>query len=258
MVKINPFLIGFVILLFCLVPCVMAGLPKDRVASLSAAKDITVPVVCNQPYTLCDTAYCVPSQSDPKTVLCSCFMIDGVSLGGNSCSVLAPVGMYVNEDGEWMIKAGYPVGQITSTYSFYQAAPIPGREIDPNTTASDYTGTIYLKHCTNGDWADCWNKPCSVLPKDITADINTDREAADYAVCDCGLVTNSPEWYIAVYGTEQCTDENLCSDYIISGSPAGTMDAGIALLKKYLLEHPDADPAQQYAMGYCEECTEGE
>lgn len=249
------YLIGGMILALCLFPCVMAELTGERIASFSG-KDFTVPVVCDQPYALCDTAYCVPAQDDPSKVLCSCYMIDGPSLGGNNCSILAPIGMYVDEYGNWMIKAGYPVGQITSTYSFYHAAPTEGNAIDPDTTSSDYAGDIYLKQCMNGDWADCWNKPCSVLPQDIHAAITTDRPASEFAVCDCGLVVNSSEWYIGVYGTEQCGDDTLCKDYIISGADVKSMDPGIAILKRYLQENPD--PYQQYAMGYCNEDSNSE
>ncbi|HWQ65566.1 MAG TPA: hypothetical protein VN372_01730 [Methanospirillum sp.] len=256
MVRKSRSLIIGIILLSCLMSLSLAVTPGDKLSSLVEKIDAaTLPVVCDQPYALCDTAICVPSQSDPSQVICSCFIEDGVSLGGNNCSSLAPVGMYINENGEWMIRAGYSVGQITSTYSFYNAAPNEGGAIDPANTSAGYSGDIYLKPCKNGDWADCWNKPCSVLPEDITADINTDRKASNYASCDCGLVTNSSEWYIGVYGTEQCQNETLCNDYIISGSPAKTMEPGIAILKKYLREHPEADPSQQYAMGFCENCT---
>jgi len=246
-----------ILLVSCMVTSVTAGGTGELISShLGKNAEKVIPVVCDQPYALCDTAYCIPSQSDPSTVLCSCFIEDGVSLGGNNCSSLAPVGMYLNENGEWMIEAGYPVGQITSTYSFYNAAPTEGNAIDPDNTSSEYSGEVYLKQCRNGNWADCWNKPCSVLPEDITADITTDRRASRYAVCDCGQVLNSSEWYIGVYGTGQCEDETLCNDYIISGANVKSMDPGIIILKKYLADHPDADPSQQYAMGYCENCTD--
>ncbi|MDX8550897.1 hypothetical protein KHC33_06810 [Methanospirillum sp. J.3.6.1-F.2.7.3] len=253
MIRKFVILICGIVLLTCFFSCAMAELTGERITQALSDKEITVPVVCDQPYALCDTAYCVPAQDDPSKVLCSCYMVDGPSLGGNNCSVLAPIGMYVNEYGDWMIKAGYPVGQITSTYSFYHAAPIEGNEIDPNNTSPDYSGDIYLKQCMNGDWADCWNKPCSVLPQDIHADINTDRLASEYAVCNCGLVVNSSEWFIGVYGTEQCEDETLCNDYIISGANVKSMDPGIVILKRYLQENPD--PNQQYTMGYCEGCV---
>ncbi|MFH0967866.1 MAG: hypothetical protein V1862_09320, partial [Methanobacteriota archaeon] len=256
MVRKSIYLILGFLLVFCLVSGALAVNPVNNVSSITEKKEeVTVPGVCNQPYALCDTAICVPSQSDPTKVICSCFVEDGVSLGENNCSAWAPIGMYLDENGEWIIKAGYSVGQITSTYSFENAAPTAGNAVDPNNTSADYSGDIYLKPCMNGNWADCWTKPCSVLPEDITADVNTDRKASKYAACDCGLVVNSSEWYIGVYGNEQCENKTMCNDYIISGATTKSMDPGRAMLKKYLLEHPDADSSQQYAMGYCENCT---
>ena len=245
-----------VILLFCLISCAFAEKASNESFSLSGIKGTAkIPVICDQPYALCDTAYCVPSQDDPSKVVCSCSVENGPSLGGGNCSVLAPIGMYINENGEWMIKAGYAVGQITSTYSFHNAAPVEGREVDANNTSADYSGDVYLKSCKNGNWADCWNKPCYVLPEDINADINTDRKASDNAVCDCGLVLQSSDWYIGVNGAEKCDNKTLCNDYIISGAnPKGT-DTGMVLLKNYLREHPGSDPTQQYEMGYCSNCT---
>jgi hypothetical protein len=245
-----------IILLSSLISCGIAEKVEDGLFSLSGVKDsFKVPVICDQPYALCDTAYCVPSQDDPSTVICSCSVENGPSLGGDNCSVLAPIGMFINENGEWMIKAGYAVGQITSTYSFHNAAPVEGREIDPDNTSADYSGDVYLKTCENGDWADCWNKPCSVLPEDITADITTDRKASENAVCDCGLNLDSSEWYIGVNGAEKCDNKTICHDYIISGAnPKGT-DAGMVKLMNYLKEHPGSDPSQQYEMGYCSNCT---
>ncbi len=253
--KIGCIICG-IILLSCFISYGIAEKAGNETFSLSGLKGtLTVPVVCDQPYALCDTAYCVPAQDDPSKVVCSCSVENGPSLGGDNCSALAPIGMYINENGEWMINAGYAVGQITSTYSFHNAAPVEGREVDPNTTSSDYSGDIYLKTCKDGNWADCWNKPCSVLPEDITADINTDRKASGHAVCNCGLVLNSSEWYIGVNGAEKCDNETLCNDYIISGANPKSTDAGMNLLAKYLKEHPGSDPTQQYKMGYCSNCT---
>lgn len=252
--------LGYAILGIFLISCFISGVIAEKVGndtlSLSGVKGTAkVPVICDQPYALCDTAFCVPSQDDPSKVVCSCSVEKGPSLGGGKCSAIGPIGMYKNEDGEWIIEAGYAVGQITSTYSFHNASPVPGREIYPNNTSADYTGDIYLKTCKNGNWADCWNKPCSVLPEDITADVNTERKASKDAVCDCGLVVNSSEWYIGVNDAEKCDNKTLCNDYIISGAnPKGT-DTGMSLLAKYLKEHPGSDPTQQYKMGYCANCT---
>jgi hypothetical protein len=246
-----------IILLSCLISFGMAEKAGNLSLPLSGAMKTTEkPVICDQPYALCDTAFCVPAQDDPSTMICSCSVEKGPSLGGDDCSAIAPVGMYQNENGEWMIKAGYAVGQVTSTYSFHKAAPVEGREIYPNNTSPDYTGDVYLKTCKNGNWADCWNAPCSVLPEDITADINTERKASDNAVCNCGLVVNSSEWYVGVNGAVPCGNESLCNNNIISGASPKVTDTGMDLLAKYLSEHPGSDPTQQYKMGYCENCTD--
>jgi hypothetical protein len=118
---------------------------------------------------------------------------------------------------------------------------------------------VYLKSCSNktgeGKYADCWNAPCTVLPKDINADINTDRVASQYAVCDCGLVANLSEWSIAVHGTENCDNKTLCNDFIISGEPINMSKAGVLKLSTYLTDHPGVDPSQPYKVGFRENCT---
>lgn len=213
--------------------------------------------VCTQPYALCDTAFCVPDQDDPTKMRCSCTVENGTSIG-KPCGSWEPVGIYLDEYGEWMIKAGYAVGQITSTYSFGHAAPLPGNEIDPNNTPSDYTGDVYLKTCQNesgeGIWADCWNAPCTVLPQDINADINTDRVASPYAVCDCGLKVNQSEWYVGVHGTDLCDNPDLCSEYIISGATGKSTDLGVKKLVAYMKANPDS--TEPYKEGHCEDCLE--
>ncbi|WP_146201100.1 hypothetical protein [Methanospirillum lacunae] len=256
MVKKILSIIVVLILFSCLISSAVAEKSSNVTASLSEAKkEVTPAGVCDQPYALCDTAYCVPSQDDPSKVICSCSVEKGPSIGAKNCSSWAPIGMYKNEDGQWMIKAGYAVGQITSTYSFHNAAPVDGREIDAANTSSDYTGDVYLKTIQNGTWADCWTKPCSVLPQDITADVNTERKASDNAVCNCGLVVNSSEWYIGVNGVEKCENASVGHDYIISGADPKTTDGGMKMLAKYIKDHPGSDPTQQYMMGYCENCT---
>jgi hypothetical protein len=213
--------------------------------------------VCNQPYAICNTAFCVPEVNNPTKMRCSCSVENGSSVGG-PCSEWEPVGISMNEDGEWMIKAGYAVGQVFSTYSFVHAAPVEGNEIDPDNIPADYTGDVYLKGCTNatgdGMYADCWNAPCSVLPQDINADITQDRPAAPYAVCDCGIALNQSEWFIAVHGDEKCEDKTLCNDYIISGASIKNTVPGVLMLNKALKENPD--PTEPYKEGYCKDCAD--
>ncbi len=215
--------------------------------------------VCNQPYAICDTAICVPDKNDPTLMRCSCSVENGSSIGG-ACSSWEPVGIYMNDDGEWMIQAGYSVGQVTSTFSFAHAAPVQGNEIDPNNTPSDYQGDVYMKSCSNasgdGIFADCWNAPCTVLPKDINADINTDRPASPYAVCDCGLELNNSEWYVGVHGGDKCNNESYCKDFIISAGQKHSTDLGIQKLGNYLADNPGVDPSQPYKIEYCKNCTD--
>lgn len=92
MIRKFVILICGIVLLTCFFSCAMAELTGERITQALSDKEITVPVVCDQPYVLCDTAYCVPAQDDPSKVLCSCYMVDGPSLGGNNCSVLAQLG----------------------------------------------------------------------------------------------------------------------------------------------------------------------
>lgn len=213
-----------------------------------------MPNMCTQPYALCDTSICVPSQSDPTKMVCSCYNLNGTSLGKTSCSVRQPVGMYLDKDGEWMIRAGYPVGQITSTYSFYDAAPIEGGAIDPNNTPANYTGDIYLKFCKGGVWADCLDQPCTVLPEDPNADIAKDRKASKYSTCDCKMRNDTAGYYMGARGAAGCENDTICHDYIWSAGDPSTQKQGIAILTSYLRKNPD--PAQPYAMGVCKDCAE--
>lgn len=253
-------LILAIVFVSCLIPCVLSSISNaqgEPVHQKNISQNISenISTICNGPYTLCTTAVCVPSQSDPSKVLCSCPIENGVSLGVKPCSARELVGMYINEKGELMIKAGVPVGQITSTYSFYGSAPTKGGSIDPNNTSTNYTGDIYLKSCQNGDWASCRDQPCTVLPEDPTADINKDRKASSYAVCECNMVKNSSEWYMGAHGIKACENKTICHDCIWSAAYQESTESGISALKKYLQDNPGADPAQQYAMGFCPECT---
>ena len=229
--------------------------PLDTVkkpVSMPAAAEL--PEMCNQPYGLCDTAICTPMESDPTQVLCTCPVEEGVSMGMKSCSARAPVGMYQNEDKEWMIQAGAPVGQIVSTYSFLHAAPTDHGEINPNTTPEDYSGDLYIRTCAGGNWADCFDKPCFVPAADPLADVMTDRKAADYAICQCGIVTNISDYVIIGPEDPSCTSNTICQDYLWSAGDMSVMVPGTALLRAYLANHPEEDPYQAYVMNNCPNC----
>lgn len=216
------------------------------------------PVICNQPYGLCTISKCEPMESDPTKALCSCLIENGVSLGMTSCGERQPIDMYQSATGGWMISAGALTGKITSTYSFINALPkeegkIPNRNIDPN-----YTGNIILKYCDNPVWADCLDMKCEVPPADPTGETSVDHPAADYAVCECAMVTDTPIYYMASSGGEEsCTDPGLCQQYTWSAAYIETMNAGIGSLKAYLAAHPTQDPAQQYVMPICPACETG-
>ena len=247
------------ILMICLISILISGVTADSTSQSDNSQTLAVASICNQPYALCDTAFCIPDQNDPSKMRCSCTVENGSSVG-KPCDEWKPVGMYYDDYWrQWMIKAGYSVGQVTSTYSFAHAAPIEGNEIDPNNTPAGYTGDVYMKSCSNatgnGVWADCWDAPCTVLPKDINADINVDRPASQYAVCDCGLMVNQSEWDIAVHGTDLCDNKTLCNNFIISGASIPTTKVGMYKLADYLRENPGVDSSQPYEAAFCENCT---
>ena len=211
------------------------------------------PVVCNQPYGLCTTAKCEILPSDPTKAICEpCYIEDGVSSGLSSCDNRKTVGMYNSSTNGWMISAGSQVGQITSTYSFINSVPteqgkIPNRYIDPS-----YTGNIILKLCNAPAWANCLDMKCVVPPADPEADVSVDRKAADYAICECAMVNDEPDFYMAASeGEASCTDPEVCRKNIWSAAFIDVMLPGINTLKAYLAAHPTQDTAQQYTMPIC-------
>ena len=46
--------------------------------------------LCDQRYALCTTAACKPSPSDPGIAICECFVLDGYSMGYQTCAQRAP------------------------------------------------------------------------------------------------------------------------------------------------------------------------
>jgi PKD repeat protein len=214
--------------------------------------------VCDQPYGLCTVAKCEPMESDPTKAICSCLIEDGVSLGTSTCNERQPTDLYYSVKDGWMIPAGAAVGHLTSTYSFINSVPrdenkIPNRFIDPN-----YTGSLILKPCNAPLWANCLDMKCYVPPADPGADINKDRKAANYTICECSMVTDTPDFYMAASeGEASCADTGICHQYIWSAAFIETMDQGIGVLKSYLAVHPTQDLAQQYTMPICEPCGAG-
>lgn len=212
-------------------------------------------IMCNQPYGLCTIAKCVPLKSDPTKAVCSCEIADGVSTGLTNCSARKPVDLSHNATLGWIILNGSPFGQITSTYSYLHSLPtadgaIPNRTIDPN-----YTGDHILKPCPGTPWANCLDMPCIVPPADPTANISEDRQAADYAICNCEMVTNLLDFYMVGQGTGDCTNPDLCNKYVWSAADPKQLQSGLAALSTYLKTHPNEDTAQQYEMPFCENCT---
>lgn len=102
--------------------------------------------------------------------------------------------------------------------------------------------------------ADCWNAPCTVLPKDIKADITQDRQDLTDTVCDCGILLNQSEGLIAVHGNENCENTPLCNHYIISGANKFTTEPGAKMLAKDLKKNPDS--TEPYKEGYCKDCAD--
>lgn len=258
MVKRTILMVFFIIA--CMSACALAAPVQKQTltgkVNPDTAEDIgsNIPVMCNQLYGLCNTAICSPMESDPTKAICTCPVEDGVSMGGDSCQKRIPTGMFLNEEGKWMIKAGVPVGQIESSYSFLYAAPTKKGEINPNTTPEDYTGERYVRSCVGGAFADCYDSPCFVPSADPLADVTTDRLAADYAICECGIRTNIANYVIIGPVDPSCSNETICQDYLWSAGVKAYMAPGSISLAKYLKDHPEEDPEQAYILSNCPDC----
>ncbi len=210
-------------------------------------------VVCNQPYGLCDFSKCVPMKSDPTKALCSCYIEDGVSIGQTSCDNRKPVDIYNDKTNGWMLKKGATLGQLTSTYSFYRAAPsVTG--LLANEKPANYNGTWYLKKCDSSTYADCEDKPCYIPPTDpVNDNIDKDRPASNWAVCQCDVVKKGPN-YIVTQNLDKCNSTTACTDYLWSAGNYNSMQAGVITLSNYLKNNPD--PSQPYAMNFCPGCKD--
>ena len=242
----------FILCFVFLIPAGSAAVQKPT-PNTSAVGD---PSICNQPYGLCDFSKCTPMKSDPTKVLCGCSIENGVSAGQTSCETRKPVGITYDKKNGWMLEKGALFGQLTSTYSFVHAAPVPGNLINPNVTPIGYTGSWYLKKCTGTVWADCEDKPCFIPPANPLNDTpDKSRSSANYAVCQCDIVKNSPTYYMVCQSEEQCNSPTICTDYIWSAGAEKKMEPGLLSLAKYLSVNPD--PSQPYAMDYdpnCKDC----
>jgi len=212
------------------------------------------PVICNQPYGLCDFSKCVPMKSDPTKALCNCYIEAGVSVGQTSCDNRKPVDIYKDKSNGWMLKKGAIFGQLTSTYSFYNAGPSINGLI-ANETPANYNGTWYLKKCTSSTWANCEDKPCYIPPADpVNDNTDKDRPASNWAVCQCDVVKDHPNFYMVAQNPEQCSSTTACTDYLWSAGDYTSMQPGIIGLANYIKNNPD--PSQPYAMNFCPGCKD--
>ncbi|MBN1167791.1 MAG: hypothetical protein JXA44_11770 [Methanospirillaceae archaeon] len=80
--------------------------------------------------------------------------------------------------------------------------------------------------CSGGDWADCFDKPCFVPSSDPLADGKTDRLAADYAICECGIATDITDSVIVGSQEPICTKKTKCQDYLWSAGDQNLMGPG--------------------------------
>jgi hypothetical protein len=94
--------------------------------------------LCNQPYALCTSAPCVPSDDDPNMVICRCFVENGYSFGYTACSDRMPNGT-----------------ALISTFSL-----------------QNVTSQTRAMSCSvggaGGYWANCVDSPCQADPADPT------------------------------------------------------------------------------------------
>ena len=249
------------VLLLLIMCCFLIANPASSAVSVKPTKTVinaspVSHVACTQPYALCDFSKCTPLKNDPTKALCGCAIEQGVSMGLTSCDNRTPVNIYRDSVKGWMIKKGAPFGQLTSTYSFINAAPSTDNLINPNSTPFGYNGTWWFKRCdTNAAWTDCTDAPCYIPPADpINDPLDADRSASDYAVCVCNMKKNQPGYFIVVQNNNDCSSKTICSDYIWSAGPSNTIEGGVGILANYLQKNPD--PNQPYAMDYCPNCKD--
>ena len=186
-------LIGFCVTVINPASSAITGKPIKIITNATNKTPVST-IACNQPYALCDFSKCTPSASDPTKAICGCAIEDGTSMGLTSCDSRKPLNISHDNAKGWMIKKGAPFGQLTSTYSFINAAPSTDNLIDPNNKPTNYNGSWWFKRCdTNAAWTDCTDAPCYVPPADpINDPADSDRSSANYAVCECKMKKNQP------------------------------------------------------------------
>lgn len=168
--------------------------------------------LCKQPYVLCTTASCQPSESDPAVVICGCLVEDGYSFGYTTCAERAPAGE-----------------TLISTFS-----------------TQDVTSSFRAMSCPAGDrWANCLDMPCQIDPGDPTRAtcacqvVETEAFVAVGGDCDtstCSSVIWSAaavDWSgVAQYVTAmKCVEQatrfpTMCPSATPAGSSAGTPKSG--------------------------------
>jgi hypothetical protein len=112
---------------------------KRQTAGVEAQSSQTgTTYLCNQTYALCAAAPCVPSASDPTTVICRCEVDNGYSLGYTTCADRAPKG-----------------NTLTSNFSMQGVV-------------SRSAIMICDAGVGQGTWAICMDQPCQIDSSDPT------------------------------------------------------------------------------------------
>lgn len=94
------------------------------------------PIICDQEYTLCTSARCIPMPGNPAKAVCDCVVEKGKSVGYKTCKERKP------------IRDRYKVTSLVSTFSFEQFA------------------FKRKMNCSEGlPWTNCLDMPCTVDPQ---------------------------------------------------------------------------------------------
>ncbi|HHT9908228.1 hypothetical protein SC588_09195 [Legionella pneumophila] len=94
------------------------------------------PIICDQEYTLCTSARCIPMPGNPAKAVCDCVVEKGKSAGYKTCKERKS------------IRDRYKVTSLVSTFSFEQFA------------------FKRKMNCSEGlPWTNCLDMPCTVDPQ---------------------------------------------------------------------------------------------